>query len=328
MSGASAFPNRNVCWVAESDSLRTILIHSMPRFVRLLLCPLTAIALMAVPVHAEESNFAKTLASAEKGDAEAQYVMGRSYAKGDRIAQNFAKAIEWYRKAAEQGNPKAQSNLGAHLLEGTGIKADAAEAVKWFRKAAEQGDSIAQYNLGLMISQGNGHPRDVKEASLWFEKAAQQGLASAQASLGELLLLGAYGIPRNYVDAAKWLRMAAEQGNAKGQNSLGVMLEEGLGMDRNLREAASLFRKAADQNHARGRVNLGRMYEIGGGGLGRDYVKAYYYYTLASVAGEDLGMKAKAALEISKKIRRDQIVTARNLAQAYFSGRGKPDFDR
>ena len=98
-------------------------------------------------------------------------------------------------------------------------------------------------------------------------------------------------------------------------------------MEMNHQEAASLFRKAADQDHPRGQVNLGRMYEIGGG-VERDLMKAYYYYTLAAVVGEERGMKAKVALEVSRLIGRDQIIKARGLAQDYFNGKGKPDFAR
>ena len=40
--------------------------------------------------------------AAEQGDAEAQFQMGRSYYYGDDgVTQDYAKAVEWYRKAAD-----------------------------------------------------------------------------------------------------------------------------------------------------------------------------------------------------------------------------------
>ncbi len=51
----------------------------------------------------ENGQLSDIIARAEKGDAEAQYELGEMYEKGQGIEQNYAKALEWYRKAAEQG---------------------------------------------------------------------------------------------------------------------------------------------------------------------------------------------------------------------------------
>jgi hypothetical protein len=69
------------------------------------------------------------------------------YAKGQGVAQDYAKAVSWSRKAADQGNAEAQHNLGVMYFKGQGVTQDYAEAVKWFRKAANQGDAEAQKNL-------------------------------------------------------------------------------------------------------------------------------------------------------------------------------------
>jgi len=44
---------------------------------------------------------------ADKGDAEAQFLLGWLYSTGQDVAQNNAHAIVWYRKAAEQGFAQA-----------------------------------------------------------------------------------------------------------------------------------------------------------------------------------------------------------------------------
>ena len=51
--------------------------------------------------------------SAEKGNAEAQYRLGRLYDRGEGTEENPVLALEWYTKAAEQGVEEAQTNLGA-----------------------------------------------------------------------------------------------------------------------------------------------------------------------------------------------------------------------
>ncbi len=50
--------------------------------------------------------------SAEHGDAEAQFILGRMYADGEGVLENDATAFSWYLKAAEQGHAGAQINLG------------------------------------------------------------------------------------------------------------------------------------------------------------------------------------------------------------------------
>ena len=42
-------------------------------------------------------------ATAEQGDANAQFVLGYKYDTGEDVPQNDTEAARWYRKAAEQG---------------------------------------------------------------------------------------------------------------------------------------------------------------------------------------------------------------------------------
>jgi uncharacterized protein len=116
---------------------------------------------------------------AEEGDAEAQYNLGRMYARGEGVPKDPAEAVKWYRKAADQGQASAQINLGKMYANGEGVPKDASEAVKWYRKAAEQGIDTAQYGLGLMYALGEGVPKDYVEAYRWANLAAGAGYAKA-----------------------------------------------------------------------------------------------------------------------------------------------------
>ena len=111
-------------------------------------------------------------ASAEAGDAEAQFILGGMYVTGVGVPQDAAAAVAWYRRAAEQGNATAKNNLGAMYAEGLGVPPDAAAAVAWYRRAATQGDTRAQYNLGGMYAEGLGVPTDAVEAHMWLTIAA------------------------------------------------------------------------------------------------------------------------------------------------------------
>ena len=69
---------------------------------------------------------------------------------------------------------KAQVNLGLMYRNGQGVPQDYAEAVQWYRKAAEQGDATAQLSLGLMYGMGQGVPRDLTQAHMWLNLAASR----------------------------------------------------------------------------------------------------------------------------------------------------------
>src|SRR6266404_6354279 len=58
---------------------------------------------------------------AERGDAQAQYELGVSYASGRGVARDYGEAARWYRKAADQGYARAQSNLGSMYYYGKGV---------------------------------------------------------------------------------------------------------------------------------------------------------------------------------------------------------------
>jgi TPR repeat protein len=109
---------------------------------------------------------------AEKGDADAQYQLGRMYGSGEGVSQDAAAAMSWYRKAAEQGSADAQRLLGTTYEVGMGVPQDYETAVSWYRRAAEQGDSFSQYILGLKYGLGQGVPRDVVQAHKWLNLAA------------------------------------------------------------------------------------------------------------------------------------------------------------
>jgi TPR repeat protein len=77
---------------------------------------------------------------AQRGDAEAQYWLGRRYEYGFLVERNHEKAAKWYRKSAEQGERYGQRELGFLYLHGRGVEQSDVEAAKWLEKAAAQGD--------------------------------------------------------------------------------------------------------------------------------------------------------------------------------------------
>ena len=60
--------------------------------------------------------------------------------------QDYAAAVEWYRKAADQGLADAQIRLALIYIKDVGIPRDYWEAMKWSRLATVQGITEAEAN--------------------------------------------------------------------------------------------------------------------------------------------------------------------------------------
>ena len=123
----------------------------------------------------QNPDFSKIKSSAERGDADDQYLLGLMYDYGEGIPENDAEAAKWYRLAAERGISDAQFHLGVMYLLGEGVPANDLEAIEWFRLAAKQGDERAQYNLGIYYEQAIGVPNNFLTAYVLFSVSAAQG---------------------------------------------------------------------------------------------------------------------------------------------------------
>ena len=75
----------------------------------------------------------------------------KAYNRGD-----YATALKELRPLAEQSHAEAQYLVGYMYYKGQGVDQDGTEAVKWLRKAAEQGNVKAQLRLGMMFRLGLG----------------------------------------------------------------------------------------------------------------------------------------------------------------------------
>ena len=118
-------------------------------------------------------------AAAQRGDPAAQTQLGLRYRKGQGIAADNQKAVEWYRKAADQNHAEGQAYLGFMLMTGRGIKRDYNAAAHYSKLAAEQGNPTGEYNLGLLYLSGRGVPADKVAGYRWIKKAAALDPAAA-----------------------------------------------------------------------------------------------------------------------------------------------------
>jgi hypothetical protein len=176
--------------------------------------------------------------AAEKGNAEAQFELGRIYGNGDGVPQDYQTAIDWLEKAAGQNHAKAQESLGSIYANGVGVKQDFSSARGWYMKAARNGLGSAQYLTATMFRFGLFESEvDMDQAIDWYRRAANQNVAAAQLALGKLAMRGKH-VKQDDSAALQWLMLA----HANGSEAAGAYIQQL--MQRMPKEALDALRTA------------------------------------------------------------------------------------
>jgi len=153
---------------------------------------------------------------ADKGNAEAQSVLGCMYTIGDKgLKKRFKRAFQLHKLAAAQGHAQAQNALGNFCQSGHGIKIDSKAAALWYRRSADQGFPTAQYNIGRNFDNGMGVAQSHAEAAKWYRLAVAQGYTDALSNRWSYA--NGIGAPQDRVEGLEALRLfkrAAAKGDA------------------------------------------------------------------------------------------------------------------
>jgi TPR repeat protein len=106
----------------------------------------------------------------------ADAISGTRYHGGVAFADSPQSEAARVMLLAERGNASAQAQLGWMFSVGRGVPQNYLLAAKWYRRAAEQGNGDAQFALGLLYNKGEGVPQDFVLAYMWFNLSASQAV--------------------------------------------------------------------------------------------------------------------------------------------------------
>lgn len=164
--------------------------------------------------------------AAERGQAPAQWRLGRMYAAGEGVAKDDVQAYQFFLRIVrefneDQANPRdtpfissAFVAVGVYSLEGipnSNVRRDAARAQQMFHYAATTfGDPNAQYSLARMFLDGNGVKKNARQAVAWLGYAAAKNHVEAQAVLGNVLFTGEADVPAQRGRGLMYLTLARE----------------------------------------------------------------------------------------------------------------------
>lgn len=222
----------------------------------------------------------KTLAAAaDKGHPIAQYQLAMQHLRGENIAQDDAKAVEWLGKAAQMNYQPAQSYLAWMTMLGLGTKQNNQAAINLFLEAKQLNvnndyDPSLQEKLSQLTSPPvpvRKQPTNAKQRRAAFKRgvelietsaqfnpegfaivtdAAEHNLPDAQLYLANLYEQGDK-IPQDIEKSTSWYQRAASAGNIEAQYALGWHYYHGQGLPKNSDLALNWFHQASLAGHER-----------------------------------------------------------------------------
>lgn len=89
---------------------------------------------------------------AQANDADAQFELGARYASGEGVAQDYAEAVKWFRRAADGGQVLAAATLAAYYRAGRGVSRDDVSSYTWSAIAEQEGDLASRHRLAVLRS--------------------------------------------------------------------------------------------------------------------------------------------------------------------------------
>ncbi|MEK9497428.1 tetratricopeptide repeat protein [Photorhabdus sp. P32] len=125
---------------------------------------------------------------AEKGSADANFLLGRLYSDISLPSseRDYEIAKYYYEKALDLDNNHilALFWLGVAYESGDSDKQDAKKALEFYERAGSQGLLKAYNNMSVIYLHGDGNvPQDLKKAKIYFQKMADMGDKEAKFSL-------------------------------------------------------------------------------------------------------------------------------------------------
>ena len=105
----------------------------------------------------------------------------------DELDNQFAQAIDLFKRGAQQGHPLAMYNLALHYRDGVGVPRDDGQAAEWFARSAGSGlvSAMVEYGRALWTGRGQADSRsNPRRAVEWLQRAAEAGSLRAMYWLG------------------------------------------------------------------------------------------------------------------------------------------------
>jgi TPR repeat protein len=262
--------------------------------------------------------------AAEGGDAEAQYLLGIAYSKGEGVAADPERTGYWLRRSATRGFSRAQFAYGQRLYWGWGeTEPNKTEGFDWWMVASENGNASALLEIGETYLYGReGVPgQDLAKAEEYLTQALSLGAFEAETSLGGLYEVKAEqalqaGDTEAFEEANQkkftYYQQGAQKGYPYAMYRLARMYRFGDYVEIDLQQAIEWYTKSISADNSNAAFELAQLYaDESEAGLGEAQPEeAAKYFRIAM----DLGSET-AGLELAHLIKTGKIEITSETAQ-------------
>jgi uncharacterized protein len=145
-----------------------------------------------------------------------EVLVATAYLMGERVKQDYGKALLWYQKAADAKDGLACERIAYMYSRGLGVPVNNDESLRWVKRSAELGYVPAIYEQGYMYDKGMGVPPDIAKARKMYELSAAYGQTEALLALGGMYEDGR-GVKLDRQEALSYYLAAADFGNPDGK---------------------------------------------------------------------------------------------------------------
>lgn len=248
---------------------------------------------------------------AEKGVAEAQFILATMYADGIGVSQDYKEAFRWFYRIAKN---KAMNDREENKLNFK--HKNIPQELKSLTNDAESGIAIAQWKLGRAYDNGQYFLQDYEQAFKWYLLAAENGNSKAQYNLGVMYVKGLVdNVKHNEKKAIKWFRFFLGQTIIKlGQTNIEEQQAIYNLAKKNVVAALKVLADDAKNGIEKAQYYLGELYRDGLA-VERNYIRAYMWYYLSALQGNAYSSDKMISLE--KIMSSEEILQAKHFGNTY-----------
>jgi TPR repeat protein/serine/threonine protein kinase len=212
---------------------------------------------------ADIRQFEVMKARADRGDWEAQGIVGHMYQNGHGVRQDWVEARRYYELAAMHDDRRSQCSLGLIYWHGLGIDRNLPAAAEWFARASQDGQYVqAHVNLASLLLNGAQIPMKCDELIALLKADADPPVNHGLAQF-YLSRLYRSGPAPNLRLGRHYLECAHRSGINEATSDLATMMLQGNPSPADFREAVRIYGQAADRGSGSALLNLGILYEKG-----------------------------------------------------------------
>ena len=222
------------------------------------------------------------------------YTAGVCCYNGNKVSQDYVKALKLFKQAAKLGVVEALTSCGTCYEFGRGCEKDYVTAMEYYRAAMEKGNAKAAWRLGFLTAI---FACEYEKGIRLMEKGYEQGALAAAFDLGQVY--SAKTPLRSVEKSILWFERAAQAGYKNAYEQLGWLYEKEVKTDEAKRKAIEWYKKAYESGNEKVALRIG-MLMTGYGATCAENAEGYEWLRKGQLAGDTLAVEMMKILDSNR----------------------------